>query len=130
MILLIFKTGGTNLKKNFFISMFILVVLLGSLFLYLKTHPPLLYSGITNYTEDEKKRVIEIENTGFVNVELITVLVNGREKGKIELGVSRSNHIIMGRGLDEDTMHRVEPCCRLGRRLGCTSCPTPRGSRR
>ena len=111
MNLLIFKTGGTNLKKNFFISMFILVVLLGSLFLYLKMHPPLSYSGITTYAEDEKKRVIEIENTGFVNVELITVLVNGREKGKIELGVSRSNHIIMGSGLDEDpaiTFHSID----------------------
>ncbi|MDX1805865.1 MAG: hypothetical protein R3267_02410 [Paenisporosarcina sp.] len=99
------------MKKNFFISIFIIIVLVGSLFLYLKTHPPLSYSGITDYTEDEKKRVIEIENTGFVNVELNAVLVNGRDKGKVELGVSRSNHIIMGSGLDEDpaiTFHSID----------------------
>jgi len=108
---MIFKTGGTNLKKNFFISVFIIVVLLGSLLLYLKIHPPLSFSGITNYTEDDKKRVIEIVNTGFVNVELNTVLVNGRDKGKVELGVSRSNHMIMGSGLDEDptiTFHSID----------------------
>ena len=65
-------------------------------------HPPLSYSGITNYTVDDKKVVIEIENTGFVNVELNTVLINGSDKGKVQLGVSRSNHMIMGSGLDED----------------------------
>ena len=84
------------MKKNFFISVFIIIVLVGSLFLYLKTHPPLSYSGITDYTEDEKKRVIEIENTGFVNVELNAVLVNGRDKGKVELGVSRSITLLWG----------------------------------
>lgn len=99
------------MKKNFFISLFIIVVLLGSLFLYLKMHQPLSYSGITNYAEDDKKRVIEIVNTGFVNVELNTVLVNGRDKGKVELGVGRSNHMIMGSGLDEDptiTFHSID----------------------
>lgn len=65
-------------------------------------HPPLSYSGITNYTVDDKKVVIGIENTGFVNVELNTVLINGSEKGKVQLGVSRSNHMIMGSDLDED----------------------------
>jgi len=108
---LIFKTGGINLKKNFFISVFILIGLLGSFFLYLKMHPPLSYSGITNYTEDDKKVVIEIENTGSVNVELNTVLVNGRDRGKVELVVSRSNHMIMGSGLDEEpaiTFHSID----------------------
>jgi hypothetical protein len=68
----------------------------------LKIHPPLSYSGITNYTVDDKKVVIGIENTGFVNVELNTVLINGSDKGKVQLGVSRSNHMIMGSDLDDE----------------------------
>ena len=69
------------------------------------------YSGITNDTEDDKKIVIEIENSGFVNVELNTVLINGINKGKVELGVSRSNHLVIGSGLDEDpsiTFHSID----------------------
>lgn len=102
---------GTNLKKKYLLLVIIIVTLLGSLILYLKTHPPLSTNGITYYPEDDTKRVVEIENSGLVNIKLNTVLINGKDEGKVELGVSRSNHMVMGSGLDEDpniTFHAID----------------------
>ncbi|KGX87120.1 hypothetical protein N783_10460 [Pontibacillus marinus BH030004 = DSM 16465] len=79
-------------------------------FIYLKSNPPLSSKGVSFYADYETKRVVEIENNGFANLKLKDVLVNGFKAEKVELGVSRSNHMIAGGGLDEDryiTFHKL-----------------------
>jgi hypothetical protein len=98
------------LKKALLIIGGILVfTLLGSL-IYLKVNPPLSANGISFYPDDETKRVVEIENSGFANIKLKNVLVNGNNAENVELGASRTNHMVAGGGLDEDpyiTFHKI-----------------------
>lgn len=98
------------LKRKLLITGLIFVFLLWGCFIYLKSNPPLSSKGISFYADDETKRVVEIENNGFANLKLKHVLVNGFKSEKVELGVSRSNHMVAGGGLDEDpylTFHKL-----------------------
>ncbi|WP_133058602.1 hypothetical protein [Halalkalibacter urbisdiaboli] len=98
------------LKKTLLIIGGILVFLLLGSFIYLKTNPPLSANGISFYLDDETKRVVEIVNSGFANIKLKNVLVNGNKAENVELGASRTNHMVAGGGLDEDpyiTFHKI-----------------------
>ncbi|MFC7063818.1 hypothetical protein [Halobacillus seohaensis] len=87
----------------------LLFFLLGSI-IYLKANPPLSSNGISFYADDEKKRVVEIVNSGFANINLQNVLINGNKAENVELGASRTNHMVAGGGLEEDpyiTFHKI-----------------------
>ena len=99
-------------KRNLKIFIAILIVFIVSGFIvYIKIHPPLSGGGITWNQYDDTTRVLEIINEGSANIELKSVLVNNTETPeKVELGVSRSMHIVLGGGLDEDpdiTFHDI-----------------------
>ncbi|AYC30330.1 hypothetical protein [Paenisporosarcina cavernae] len=84
-------------------------MLLGSI-IYLKANPPLEANGISFYPDDKTKRVIEITNFGLANINLENVLVNGNNSENVELGISRTNHMVVGAGLDKDpyiTFHKI-----------------------
>lgn len=50
-----------------------------------------------------KTLILEIINKGIFNVDLVDVLVNDNyDLEKVELGVSYSQHLVLGSGLDED----------------------------
>lgn len=98
------------MRKRYLLIATIIFLLLGSIIVYLKANPPLSALGVSYYADDETKRVIQLVNSGLVNIKLNTVLVNGNDKSKVELGVTRSNHMVMGGGLDEDptiTFHAI-----------------------
>lgn len=98
------------LKKKVLIIGGILFFLLLGCFIYLKANPPLSASGISFYSDDETKRVVVIVNSGFTDIKLKNVLVNGNKAENVELGVSRTNHMVAGGGLDEDpyiTFHKI-----------------------
>lgn len=79
-------------------------------FIYLKANPPLSANRISIYPDHETKRVVRIVNSGFADIILINVLVNGNESENVEWGASRTNHMVAGGGLDEDpyiTFHKV-----------------------
>ncbi len=97
------------MKKRLFIIVVASACLLGSV-LYLKINPPLSANGITYYQDDKTKRVVQIVNSGFADITLNNVLVNGIKAKKVELATSRSNHMIAGGGLDENphiTFHKI-----------------------
>lgn len=78
--------------------------------MYLKANPPLSSNGMTFYSDDETKRVVEIINNGFANIKINKVLVNGKKAKKVELGASRTSHLVIGGGLDRDpyiTFHNI-----------------------
>ncbi len=79
--------------------------------MYIKMNPPLSAPGITYDIRDETKRVIQIVNDGFANCNLKSVLVNGNAAQQVELGVSRTNHMVLGAGVEEDpniTFHDIQ----------------------
>lgn len=97
--------------KKIFLTIVILIVGLMAVFvIYIKSNPPLSSPGFSGYV-DKTLKVIEIENSGFVDIKINKVLVNGNEPRKVELGVSRSSLIVGGgAGLDENlyvSFHKI-----------------------
>ncbi|KGX87671.1 hypothetical protein [Pontibacillus marinus] len=93
------------LKKMGIFIVVIMILVVGVL-VYLKINPPLDIRGlgsnaeqsgnITSYKGNPFVIVAQPENNGFVNIRLKEVLVNSyKEPLKAELGVGRSNHMIM-----------------------------------
>ncbi len=91
-------------KSRIFIV--VIVMLLVGILLYFKINPPLDIRGIGsnaeqagNVTSDKGNPFVIVaqpENNGFVNIRLKEVLINSNEKPiKAELGVGRSNHMVM-----------------------------------
>jgi hypothetical protein len=91
-----------TLKKTSLIIGFVSVFIVLSIFIYIKVNPPLSANGVSSYSDNEMKRVVEIVNSGFANINIESVLVNGNEAKTVELGASRSNHLVIGGGLEED----------------------------
>jgi hypothetical protein len=89
------------LKKASLVVVFTYILFAAS-FVYLKANPPLSSSGVSFYGDEETKRVVEIVNSGFANIKIKDVLVNGNKAQNVELGASRTNHLVAGEGLDED----------------------------
>lgn len=89
-------------KKVLFICSVITILILLLLLIILTKQSPLKVSGYT--TEDSGKTVIlEIINRGIFNVDLVDVLVNDNyDLETVELGVSYTQHLVLGSGLDED----------------------------
>lgn len=92
-----------NLKKSILkfslISSLLVVV---CIFVFLKINPPLSSSGYTSFANQEKKNIVEIVNSGYVHIKMNKVLVNGNEAKQVELGVSTSNHLVLGAGIDDE----------------------------
>ncbi|SDP81679.1 hypothetical protein [Halobacillus aidingensis] len=100
--------AGDNLKRLPIANILVFLVL--GIFIYLKANPPLSANGISFYQDNETKRVVEIVNSGFADIKLKNVLVNGNKAENVELGASRTNHMVAGGGLDEDryiTFHKI-----------------------
>jgi hypothetical protein len=91
-----------TLKKTSFIIGFVSVFLVLSIFIYIKVNPPLSANGVSSFSDNGMKRVVEIENSGFANINIESVLVNGKKAQTVELGVSRTNHLVIGGGIEED----------------------------
>lgn len=83
----------------------IVILLVGSL-MYFKTNPPLDIRGysanakqagsFTNIEENQFVIVANPENKAFANIILKEILVNSNKKpNRVELGVSRSNYMVM-----------------------------------
>lgn len=87
----------------------IIIIVLG-LFMYIKYNPPLWSPGVSSM-RGNASNLVEIVNHGFADIYLEKVFVNNREKPvKVELGVSRTNHLVLGAGLDVDpyvTFHNI-----------------------
>ncbi|GAA0339908.1 hypothetical protein GCM10008967_32860 [Bacillus carboniphilus] len=99
------------MRKRLIIFVIIFLNIFVGRYLYIKAHPPLMVSGFSSYADNEWKKVIEIVNKGSSDVFLQNALVNGKEPPIHELGVSRSNHLVIGSGLDEDpniTYHPIK----------------------
>lgn len=97
--------------SKFFRLALVVIIIIAAFVTYLKMNPPLESSGITFYSDRKHVRVIEIENKGFTDLRIKEVLVNGDQAKHVELGVSTTNHIVAGGGLDEDpniTFHSIE----------------------
>ena len=76
----------------------------------LKINPPLSSSGYTSFPDHEKKKIVEVVNSGYVHIKMNKVLVNGKEAKQAELGVSTSNQMVLGGGIDEEptiTFHEI-----------------------
>jgi hypothetical protein len=91
-----------TLKKTSLIIGFVSVFLVLSIFIYIKFNPPLSANGVSSFSEDEMKRVVEIVNSGFANINIKSVLVNRNKAQNVELGASRTNHLVIGGGLEEE----------------------------
>ncbi|MBT2680648.1 hypothetical protein J7E38_16685 [Bacillus sp. ISL-35] len=70
--------------------------------IYLKANPPLSANGISFYEKDDTKRVVELVNSGFADIKLKEVLINGNKPESVELWASTTNHMVAGGGLDDD----------------------------
>lgn len=89
------------MKKAFLTVVVIISISIVISVVYFLKKPPLSSAGITFYDADETKRVVEIVNSGFVSISIQNVLVNGNEARKVELGASRTNHLVAGGGIDK-----------------------------
>lgn len=98
-----------KIKKVIWMLVVSIIIVLG-LFMYIKHNPPLLSCGVSSMRGDACE-LVEIVNCGFADISLEKVLVNNGEKPmKVELGVSRTDHLVLGAGLDEDpyvTFHNI-----------------------
>ena len=104
------STEVITLKKTSLIIGFLSVFLVLSIFMYITVNPPLSANGVSSFSDDKMKIVVEIVNSGFSNIKIKSVLVNGNNAQNIELGVSRTNHLVIGGGLEEDryiTFHNI-----------------------
>ena len=85
---------------------------MASVLFYIKLHPVLLVGAISWNKYDDTIRWFEIGNEGVFSIKLKSVLVNGtKTPEKVELGISRSLHVVSGGGLDEDpdiTFHNID----------------------
>jgi hypothetical protein len=99
-----------TLKKVSIIIGVAFVFLLLSIFIYLKLNPPLSTPGYSSYSDDKMKRIVEIVNSGFANIKIKSVLINGNKAQKVDLGASKTEHLVAGAGIEEDpniTFHNI-----------------------
>ncbi len=91
------------------VSLFALIII--GLIVFVKSNPPLVSDGLTWNPNDKTFKLIEVQNIGFTDILLKQVLVNeSEEPKKVELGVSRSDHMVKGGELDSDsniTFHAI-----------------------
>jgi len=102
-------------RKHWRIVIVVAVVLLivsASTVLYIVKNPPLYVRAITYNLEEDRYRVVdgyrilEVVNEGLVGISIKEVLVNGYEKPeRVELGVSRSLHMVDGSDDPDITYH-------------------------
>lgn len=95
-----------TLKVSLISSLLVIVCI----FVLLKIYPPLSSWGFTSFADQETKKVVEIVNSGYVPIKIKRVLVNENEAKEVELGVSTSNHMVLGAGIDEEptiTFHNI-----------------------
>jgi hypothetical protein len=92
-------------KKKGYIIFISLIILT---FVYLKLNSPLVSNGTMGNIHDESIKLIELENFGFSDIVIKNVLVNEIEEPKtVELGVSRSNYLVMITNEPEITFHAI-----------------------
>ena len=98
-------------KRSIQFGIILLILILIGLVMFVKSNPPLVSSGLTSNPNDKTFGIIEVQNIGFIDIGLKQVLVNEIEEPKqVELGVSRSNHLVLGGELDSDpniTFHAI-----------------------
>jgi hypothetical protein len=110
-MLVIFQGGGVSMKRILFVLGSIIVLLVIGGYTYLKFNPPLISSGITYYEDDIVGVSVEIINNGFADAKLKTVLVDGNINETVELGTSKTGHLILGGNLEEDeniSFHKID----------------------
>ncbi len=82
------------------------------LLIFVKFNPPLVSNALTWNPNDNTFVLIEVQNFGFLDVEVKQVLVNDNEiPKKVELGISRSNHLVTGGELENNpdiTFHTID----------------------
>ena len=78
-------------KKNIVVLVIIAVI---GLFIYLKYNPPLYSPGVTCNSQTHKDVIVELRNSGFIDIRLKKVLINdGEIPLKAQLGVDRGRNI-------------------------------------
>jgi hypothetical protein len=101
------------LKKIWIITLISLCTILIAIRFYLDKNPPLKSSGLTQ-SNASNEIILEMNNVGIANIQLSKVLINGKElPHKLELGVSRTSHMVLGGGLDEDPNISFHPITEL-----------------
>ncbi|WP_088547747.1 hypothetical protein [Paenibacillus aquistagni] len=96
------KVENVKAKKKILILFLTLLVLLLIVLIALSNYQALRISGITQ-SMDKQMVVLELENKGWSDIELLHVTINETQiPDRSELGVSYSSRLIIGSGLDED----------------------------
>jgi hypothetical protein len=94
-------------KKKIGYIIFLALIFLA--FIYVKLDSPLVSNGTMGNIDDESIKLIELENFGFVDIVIKNVLVNETEVPKaVELGVSRSNFLVMINDEPKITFHSID----------------------
>ncbi|MBP3966535.1 hypothetical protein [Paenibacillus lignilyticus] len=98
-------------KRSIKVGVCLIILILIGLYILVKSNPPLVSNGLTSNPNDNTYGIVEVQNVGFVDIVLKQVLVNeSEEPKKVDLGVSRSNHLVLGGELDSDpniTFHAI-----------------------
>ncbi len=91
------------MKKKIVLSLLsTLIVALIIGFIFLRNLQVLKISGITQ-SSDIKMVILELKNSGFRDIKLLNVTMNESQiPDRSELGVSYSNRLVIGDGLEED----------------------------
>lgn len=92
---------GYRINSRYVLVVVVIFISIVGSIVFFKTTSPLSSTGITFYDADETKRGVEIVNSGFANISIQKVLVNGNEARKVELGASRTNHLVVGEGIEK-----------------------------
>lgn len=96
------KVENLKAKKKILILFLILLVLLLIALIALSNYQALRISGITQ-SMDNQMVVLELENKGWSDIELLHVTINETQiPDRSELGVSYSSRLVIGSELDED----------------------------
>ena len=81
---------------------FMLPLLFSFALLVVKGYPPLSADGVSVYHDEPSKMAIELRNHGFVDITVHEVFVNGKAATQAELGISTSNHLVLGANIEDD----------------------------
>jgi hypothetical protein len=93
-------------KKKIGYIIFLSIIILA--YVYLTLNSPLVSNGTMGNQNDKSIKLIELENFGFADIVIKDVLVNETEPPKtVELGISRSNHMVTIANDPEITFHSI-----------------------
>ncbi|MFJ7954429.1 hypothetical protein ACIQZG_23290 [Lysinibacillus sp. NPDC096418] len=81
------------MKKILFALIFSIFVVGAVGIVYVKSNPPLVINSYSSFDDNTNVRLIEIENTGIKELQLLNVVVNDGGTEKIELVVSKAEQL-------------------------------------